>query len=314
MQTLRVVGSGRVGRSLEEALGGASPAHSAAAAGAAVLSEKEATRQALDVARAAGRTVGLVPTMGALHDGHASLIRRAAAECDTVAVTIFVNPLQFDRSDDLAAYPRTLVADVALASAAGASVVFAPSIDEMYGSGTGTRVHVEGLAERLEGAARPGHFDGVATVCTKLFAVAGPCRAYFGEKDFQQVAVVRRVVHDLDLPVEVVPCPTVRRRDGLALSSRNTLLTDEERAVAPTLHAALRRGVALVARGERDPAAVAAAVAARIEREPRFLLDRVDVVDADTLEPPDEHTSQLRILAAAFLGRVRLIDNLGAAI
>ena len=345
MHALRVAASGPVGRSVEEAPGRPPPPRGGEAAPDTVLHEKAATRQALDAARAAGRTVGLVPTMGALHEGHAALIRRAASECDVVAVTIFVNPLQFDRPDDLAAYPRTLGADLALASATGASLVFAPSVDEMYGSGTTspapggrsglvspapggrsglvspapggrsgptTRVHVEGLADRLEGAARPGHFDGVATVCTKLFAVAGPCRAYFGEKDFQQVAVVRRLVHDLDLPVEVVPCPTVREADGLALSSRNTLLTDEERAVAPTLHAALCHGAALVAGGERDPAVVAAAVAERIEWEPRFRLDRVDVVDADTLEPPDERTIRLRILAAAFLGRVRLIDNVGA--
>ena len=293
MPTLRVVGAGRAGRSLE------------------VIHEKAALRKALDQARAAGRTVGLVPTMGALHDGHASLIRRAAAECDVVAVTVFVNPLQFDRADDLAAYPRTLDADVGVARRAGASLVFAPSAEEVYGgqSATTTRVHVEGLADRLEGAARPGHFDGVATVCAKLFGVAGPCRAYFGEKDFQQVAVVRRLVHDLDLPVDVVACPTVRDHDGLALSSRNALLTGEERAVAPALHRALRAGAGLVAEGERDPEAIAAAVAAEIGREPRFRVDRVDVVDADTLESPGEHTARLRILAAAFLGRARLIDN-----
>ena len=347
MQTQRVVASGRAGRPLEEAPRSKPPARQGAAAGATLLHGKAATRQALDAARASGLTVGLVPTMGALHDGHAALIRLAASECDTVLVTIFVNPLQFDRPDDLAAYPRNLVGDVALATAAGASLVFAPSIDEMYGSGTtspppqrasgaaspalggrsgagspalsgrsghSTRVHVAGLSDRLEGAARPGHFEGVATVCTKLFAIAGPCRAYFGEKDFQQVAVVRRLVHDLDLPVAVVACPTVRDADGLALSSRNALLTDEERAVAPILNAALRSGAALAAAGERDPGALAAAVATQIELEPRFRLDRVDVVDAHTLEPPDEQTIHLRILAAVFLGRVRLIDNVGVLI
>ncbi|MEO5679087.1 MAG: pantoate--beta-alanine ligase, partial [Acidimicrobiales bacterium] len=265
--------------------------------------------------RSAGLTVGLVPTMGGLHDGHASLIRRAVAECDVVAVTVFVNPLQFDRPADLAAYPRTLEDDVAVAAAAGATLVFAPTPAEMYGSGWDqggrARVHVEGLADRLEGTARPGHFDGVATVCAKLFGVAGPCRAYFGEKDFQQVAVVRRMVHDLDLPVEVVACPTVRAADGLALSSRNALLTDDERAVAPTLHQALLAGASLARDGARDPAVVAAAVARALEQEPRWRLDRVDVVDAETLLPPDEHTAHLRILVAAFLGRARLIDNLG---
>jgi pantoate--beta-alanine ligase len=289
------------------------PAGLAVPPGTALLHEKAALRKALDHARAAGLTVGLVPTMGALHDGHLALVRRAAAECDVVAVTIFVNPLQFDRADDLAAYPRTLEADVAMAAGTGATLVFAPTVAEMYGpDGARARVHVEGLADRLEGASRPGHFDGVATVCTKLFGMAGPCRAYFGEKDFQQVAVVRRLVADLDLPVEIVPCPIVRADDGLALSSRNALLTDDERAVAPALHRALRVGAFLVSEGERDPERIAAAVRAEVVREPRFRLDRVDVVDADTLAPPGEHTHRLRILAAAFLGQARLIDNLGA--
>ena len=280
--------------------------------GLTVLHEKAALRKALDQARAAGLTVGLVPTMGALHDGHAALIRRAAEECDLVAVTVFVNPLQFDRAEDLAAYPRTLDDDVDLAGRTGAGVLFAPSASEVYGSASArTRVHVEGLADRLEGASRPGHFDGVATVCAKLFGIAGACRAYFGEKDFQQVAVVRRLVHDLDLPVEVVTCPTVRAADGLALSSRNALLTGEERDVAPKLYRALHVGALLVARGVRSPEAVAAAVREAVEAEPLFRLDRVDVVDADTLDPPHERTARLRILAAAFLGRTRLVDTLG---
>ena len=304
MPDLRVGGEGRVSRF---------PV-SGAAAEPSLVQAKGALRQALDQARAAGLTVGLVPTMGALHPGHAALIRRAAAECNVVAVTVFVNPLQFNHADDLVAYPRSIHDDVALAVDAGATVVFAPSTEEMFGSGTATRVHVAGLADRLEGAARPGHFDGVATVCTKLFAIAGPCRAYFGEKDFQQLAVVRRLVHDLDLPVAVVAGPTVRDEDGLALSSRNALLTVSERAAAPTLHLALRGGADLVARGERDPAAIASAVARVIAREPLLRLDRVDVVDADTLEPPDGRTTRLRMLAAVFLGRTRLIDNLEAPI
>ncbi len=278
---------------------------------AGVVHEKAALRKALDQARAAGLSVGLVPTMGALHQGHLALIRRAASECDVVAVTVFVNPLQFDRPEDLAAYPRTLDDDVAAATSAGAAVVFAPTSNEMYGSGAAARVHVEGLADRLEGAARPGHFDGVATVCTKLFGIAGACRAYFGEKDFQQVAVVRRLARDLDLPVDVVACPVVRADDGLALSSRNSLLTGEERGVAGSLHRALCVGASLVAQGERSPDRLAAAVRAEVEREVRLRVDRIDVVDADTLEPPGEHTLRIRLLGAAFLGRVRLIDNLG---
>lgn len=282
-------------------------------AGVEVVHERVALRKLLDDVRGAGLTVGLVPTMGALHEGHASLVRRAVSECDLVAVTIFVNPLQFDRDADLAAYPRSLEADVAAAEEAGASVVFAPSVDEMYGGSPATRVHVDGLADRLEGAARPGHFDGVATVVTKLFALAGPCRAYFGEKDFQQVAVVRRLVADLDLPVEVVPCPTVRASDGLALSSRNALLSPHERAAAPALHMALEHGAALVAAGCRDAEAVRAGVLSRLAQEPLLRVDRVDVVDAVTLEPPSAATTEWRILAAAFCGTARLIDNVGAA-
>ena len=297
MSTLRVVGT----ESGSRTDGTAAPL---------LIREKAVLRTVLDQARSGGLTVGLVPTMGALHAGHASLIRRAAAECDLVAVTVFVNPLQFDRPEDLASYPRALDDDVALAGDAGATVVFAPSAEEMFGSGTRTLIHVEGLADRLEGESRPGHFDGVATMCTKLFGIVGACRAYFGEKDFQQVAVVRRLVHDLDLPVEVVACQTVRDTDDLAFSSRNALLTEEERAVAPVLHRALQAGAVLAGEGERDPAALAAAVAEEIGRERRFRLDRIDVVDAETLEPPDVHTTRLRILAAAFLGRARLIDNL----
>lgn len=302
--TLAAEAARLAGRSLPAGLG--------VPAGTVVVDEKGALRKALDHARAAGLTVGLVPTMGALHEGHAALVRRAVAECDVVAVTVFVNPLQFDRPEDLAAYPRTLEDDIAVASGAGAAIVFAPSAMEVFGpDGVRARVHVEGLADRLEGESRPGHFDGVATVCTKLFGIAGACRAYFGEKDFQQVAVLRRLVRDLDLPVGIVACPVVRAEDGLALSSRNALLTDDERAVAPALFRALEVGTRLVADGERRPDLIAEAVRREVGREPRFRLDRVDVVDADTLKPPGGATTRVRLLAAAFLGRARLIDNLG---
>jgi len=328
MRTLRVIGADRAGSSVEaphvDPAVGAVAAHLAALAGCNlpaglgfpagldVISENAVLLKALDSARAAGLTIGLVPTMGALHQGHATLIRRAAAECEMVAVSVFVNPLQFDRPEDLAAYPCSLDDDIALAAGAGATVVFAPSAKEVYGpDGESALVHVGGLADQLEGASRPGHFDGVATVCTKLFGIVGACRAYFGEKDFQQLAVVRRLVQDLDLPVDIVACPTVRADDGLALASRNALLTDEERAVAPALHRALRVAGVLVAEGERNPDLVVAAVRQELAREPRLSVDRVDVVDADTLDPPGEHTACIRILAAAFLGRARLIDNLG---
>ncbi len=276
---------------------------------------KAAFRKALDAARSAGLSIGLVPTMGALHAGHASLVERAAMQCDVVAVTVFVNPLQFDRTTDLDAYPRTLGADLALVQAAAGVrpvVVLTPSVQEMYGSSPATTaVSVGPLAGALEGASRPGHFDGVATVVTKLVSLAGPCRAYFGDKDFQQVAVIRRLVNDLDLAVEVVGCPTVRADDGLALSSRNAYLTDDERELAPALSRALRVGAVLVADGMRDPAAIAAAVSGELAREPAFRLDRIDVVDAATLAAPTSFTAEIRILGAAFLGAARLIDNVG---
>ena len=263
-------------------------------------------RRALD-----GRPVGLVPTMGALHDGHASLIRRAADENDVVAVSVYVNPRQFAPTDDLESYPRDLDGDVEVAERHGATVVFAPTAGEMAMGDT--VVTVGPLSTQLEGESRPGHFDGVATVVAKLFALTGPCRAYFGEKDYQQVAVVRRLVHDLSFPVEVVACPTVRDVDGLALSSRNRDLTAEERAAAPVLARALQAGVAAVRAGERDAAAVRDLVAAIVAAEPLADLDRVDVVDAGTLEPLSTLAGDVRLLVAARFGRARLVDNLGVS-
>ena len=190
---------------------------------------------ALEAERAVGRRIGLVPTMGALHAGHRALVARAAVECDVVAVTVFVNPLQFDGADDLARYPRDLEGDVAAAAESGATIVFAPGVEELYPGFPAPRpvtVHVGGVAAVLEGRARPGHFDGVATVVTTLFSLAGRCRAYFGEKDYQQLVVVRTLAEGLHLPVELVACPTVREEDGLALSSRNVRLSAEQRAAA----------------------------------------------------------------------------------
>ncbi|MCU1380066.1 MAG: pantoate-beta-alanine ligase [Acidimicrobiales bacterium] len=270
---------------------------------------------ALDAERCAGRTVGLVPTMGALHDGHGSLVERAAAECDVVAVTVFVNPLQFGAGEDLDAYPRTLDADVKLAEQAGATLVFAPTVAEMYRDGTATTVSVaSGMTAVLEGASRPGHFDGVATVVAKLFAMTGRSRAYFGEKDFQQLAVVRRMARDLSFPVEVVGCPTVRADDGLALSSRNAYLSDEERAAAPVLHRALRAGAEVVLAGGRDAAAVRAAMEAVLATESLVDPDYAVVVDAATLATPAPLDGDLRLLVAARLPSARLIDNLGVTV
>lgn len=263
----------------------------------------------LDRERRASRRVGLVPTMGALHDGHTSLTERAAADCDVVAVTVFVNPLQFGADEDYDAYPRDLEADLVTAERAGAGLVFAPQAEEMYPGGRRTSVHVAGLSEVLEGARRPGHFDGVATVVAKLLALAGPCRAYFGDKDFQQLVVVRRLVADLSFPVEVVGCPTVRDVDGLALSSRNRFLGADERAAAPVLYRALRAGAACVLAGELDPAEVRILVAEIVEAEPLVDLDYAEVVDAATLEAPEKLEGEFRLLVAAQLGRTRLIDN-----
>ncbi|MGO9029391.1 MAG: pantoate--beta-alanine ligase [Acidimicrobiales bacterium] len=269
----------------------------------------------LDDARGAGLTVALVPTMGALHAGHRSLIERAAAECDLVVVSIFVNPLQFGEPDDIEQYPRTLDADVALAAAAGARLVFAPPVREMYPGfpePVPTTVSVSGVGDRWEGASRPGHFDGVATVVAKLFSMAGRCRAYFGEKDFQQLAVVRRMVADLSLPVEVVGCATVRDPDGLALSSRNVRLAPDERRAALALSRALRAGAEAMALGEHRTEAIERCMASVVAAEPLVELDYAVAVRADDLQRARSvrRGSGVRLLIAARVGRVRLIDNL----
>lgn len=253
-------------------------------------------RKALDAERLRGRTVGLVPTMGYLHDGHASLMGRAADECDVAAATIFVNPLQFGANEDLSTYPRDLERDAALAEANGIEYLFVPSTDEMYGDGDVlTTVNVARVSEGLEGASRPTHFAGVATVVAKLFNIAGPCRAYFGEKDWQQLQVVRQMVRDLSFPVDVVGCPIVREPDGLAMSSRNVYLSDDERHAATALYYALQAGAAHVQNAR-------AAMSAVFEREPLAQLDYAEVVETDT---------EYRLLIAARVGRTRLIDNMG---
>jgi pantoate--beta-alanine ligase len=268
-------------------------------------------RSVLDAERAAGRRVGFVPTMGYLHEGHASLIRRARAETDVVIVSIFVNPLQFGAGEDLDAYPRDLERDTRLAEAEGTDLLFTPPVGEMYPRPVLTTVSVAEVSAPLEGAARPTHFDGVATVVAKLFAIVGPCAAYFGEKDFQQLAVVRRMVADLSIPVDVVGCPTVREPDGLALSSRNAYLTPDERAAAPVVYRALQAGAALILSGERDPATVRRLMADIIEAEPLAELDYAEVVSADSFRVPDPLAGKLRLLAAVRFGRARLIDNVG---
>jgi pantoate--beta-alanine ligase len=278
-----------------------------------VIDRVDAFRKAVDAERAAGRTVGLVPTMGALHAGHLSLMKRAALECDVVATSLFVNPLQFGPTEDLTAYPRDLEGDRTKTKAAGVSFLFAPSEAEMFPQPPLITVRVSGLSDRLEGAARPGHFDGVATVVTKLFAITGACRAYFGEKDYQQLAVIRHLVADLMLPVDVIGCPTVRDTDGLALSSRNAYLTAEERAVASTLYHALLAGRAAIEKDhETDPDTVRRVMTTVVEAEPRFVLDYAEVANGADLTPLARLNGEVRLLVAARLGRARLIDNLGA--
>ncbi len=274
-------------------------------------------RELLERARAACRVVGLVPTMGALHDGHTSLMARARAECDVVVVSIFVNPLQFGDPDDIARYPRTMERDLLVCGATGADVVFAPCVPEMYPSwpaAPSTTVTVRGVSDAWEGASRPGHFDGVATVVAKLFTIAGPCRAYFGLKDFQQLAVVRRMALELSLPVEVVGCPIVREADGLALSSRNVRLSPAERQAATVLARALAAGRAVLAAGTRSGASVTRAMRDVVAGEPLVELDYAVVVDAGSLQEMAvvADPGAARLLIAGQVGPVRLIDNSAA--
>lgn len=282
-----------------------------------VVETAAACRAQLDAARSLGACVGLVPTMGALHEGHFSLMDRARAECDAVAVSIFVNPLQFGDPEDIARYPRTLERDLRACAEAGVDVVFVPAVAEMYPSWPdppATTVSVRGVSDAWEGASRPGHFDGVATVVAKLFAIAGPCRAYFGLKDFQQLAVVRAMATELGLPVELVGCPIVREDDGLALSSRNVRLSARERAAATVLARALAAGRAAVATGERNGPALTRAMVAVVATEPLVGLDYAVAVDAATLSEVATlaDPAAVRLLIAAQVGPVRLIDNSAA--
>jgi pantoate--beta-alanine ligase len=276
-----------------------------------VIRTRAAFREAAVEARAGGRVVGFVPTMGFLHDGHRSLMARARQETERVAVSIFVNPLQFGPEEDLAEYPRDLDRDLEACEKEGVDAAFVPDADEMYPGGSPeVTVDPGPLGDRLEGAARPGHFRGVCTVVAKLLGIVGPCRAYFGEKDAQQLFIVRRMARDLDFPVEVVGCPTVREPEGLGISSRNTYLSPEEREAAACLYEALARAAWLVEGGERDARVLRAELARRIGAEPLAGLDYVAVVDEDTFEEVDRVRGPSRALVAARIGRTRLIDNL----
>ncbi len=259
--------------------------------------------------KAAGQTVGVVPTMGALHEGHLSLARRARAECGRVITTIFVNPKQFNNPEDLKKYPRTEEADAALLATVPVDVIFAPSPEEVYPEGYSTNVTVAGVSEPLEGKMRPGHFDGVATVVTKLFGMTMADRGYFGQKDWQQLQVVQKLVLDLNLPVQVVGCETIREADGLAMSSRNIRLGEAARQQAPVLYAAITAAADDIRAGQSDRMAIREAAekmrAAGFER-----VEYIELRDAGTLLPSDDPTRPRRMLAAAWLDGVRLIDNI----
>jgi pantoate--beta-alanine ligase len=258
------------------------------------------------------KTIGLVPTMGALHEGHLSLVREARRMCDVVVVSVFVNPTQFGPSEDFERYPRDLTGDTTKLSDYNVDYIFAPHADEMYPKGFATYVNVEGLSETMEGAARPGHFRGVATVLTVLFNTVRPDFAFFGQKDAQQTLVVRRLVRDLAFDIEVVVLPTVREQSGLALSSRNAYLTDEQRAAASILYKALSQAKEVYMEGERNPKRMAEVVRSRVEAEPMTRIEYVGVVDADTMEKFDRIPEDRAVLIAlaARVGRTRLIDNL----
>ena len=271
-------------------------------------------RAECDAARAVGNRVGFVPTMGYFHAGHRSLMRRARHESNLVVVSLFVNPLQFAPTEDLAAYPRDLAGDAAAAEAEGVDVLFTPTVDEMYPQPIRTTVHVEGLTEGLCGKARPTHFDGVTTVVAKLFSMVGPCAAYFGRKDAQQLAVVKRMAADLNLPVEVVGCALVREPDGLAMSSRNAYLDADDRRAATVLSRALHEAAAEVVNGARDADAVRRVLTGLIGTEPRVQLDYAEVVDALDLAPVDRIDGDVLVAVAANVGRARLIDNMGLSV
>jgi pantoate--beta-alanine ligase len=266
-------------------------------------------RSAVRDARAVGKRVGFVPTMGALHEGHLSLLRRAREDCDYVVISVFVNPTQFNDPADLAAYPRTEDADAAMAREVGVDLFFAPDANEMYPPGFSTAVVVDQLSEPLEGAVRgPGHFRGVATVVTKLFNIVAPDVAYFGQKDAQQALIVRRMVRDLDIPLRVEVCPTIREADGLAMSSRNVRLGPTDRARAVALRRGLDAAEASIEHGEREAAAVARAAREAMRTQgvdPEYFA----IVSADTLQPLATVSGEVLIAVAARVGPVRLIDN-----
>lgn len=273
-----------------------------------ISSPSEITWLSKEASRA-GKRIGLVPTMGALHQGHISLVRAARSQSDIVVASIFVNPTQFGPTEDFAKYPRKLEEDSRLLVAENTDYLFNPSVDQMYPTGVSTWVTVEGISDKLDGRSRPGHFRGVTTVVAKLFNIIQPDLAFFGQKDAAQVAVIRKMVRDLDLDVRIVVCPIVREPDGLAMSSRNAYLYAAQRKQATVLHRALTRVQTLAEQGENDAARLAAAGKQVIAEEPSVRLDYLEVVDPDTLDPVAEISRGALVAAAAYVGTTRLIDN-----
>jgi pantoate--beta-alanine ligase len=267
-------------------------------------------RQAVKAARDNGKIIGFVPTMGALHVGHETLIKQAADKCGFVVVSIFVNPTQFEPGSDYNAYPRTLDADMELCKRAGASAVFAPSASEMYPQEVITWVNVERLTDGLCGQYRPGHFKGVTTVCDKLFNIVLPDKAYFGQKDAQQLAVIKRMVADLNMPLEIVGCATVREESGLAMSSRNKYLTDAEKKEAALIYASLQLCEVLFEVGEKDAKTLMAEMRKLLANGPNIKVQYIEIVDTQNLQPLDKITGSALVAIAVHLGKARLIDNI----
>ena len=268
-----------------------------------------AEMRAASAAARSGKRLGFVPTMGALHEGHLSLVRAARARCDVVAASIFVNPTQFGPNEDFSQYPRSFERDREMLEAEGVSLLFAPSVEEMYPAGAVTFVTVEGLSGKLCGRSRPGHFRGVTTVVAKLFHIIEPDLAFFGQKDAAQAAIVRKMVRDLDLPVEIVVCPIVREPDGLAMSSRNAYLDATQRRSATVLYRALLRVQELAEKGEHQVAALIEVAQRVFSEEPSVRVDYVEIVDNETLDPLEDISRGALVAVAAFVGTSRLIDN-----
>ncbi len=275
-----------------------------------ILTKIEEMRAASRAGRQSGTRLGLVPTMGALHEGHLSLMRAARALCDAVAASIFVNPTQFGPNEDLAKYPRSFERDCDLLERERVDFLFAPSVEEMYPAGAATWVTVEELSSRLDGRSRPSHFRGVTTVVSKLFHIVGPDVAFFGQKDAAQLAIIRRMVRDLNFPVEIVACPIVREPDGLAMSSRNAYLNPEQRRQALVLHRSLMHVQDLSEAGEQNAAKLLEAGRAEFSNEPTVRLDYFEIVNPQTLDPVEDVSAGALVAVAAYVGATRLIDNI----